>query len=273
MNKLILLLFVSFFTMTATFATDHQNSSSPNSLGNLPLELLGEIAQYLDPKDIYRIKKMTGDRNLEAKLSQPSANLLSGPVAEFDLSKKGATEALIDLLKSSKSDVKLKLRGVTLENLVSILPYCEPVVSLDLFKNNIGDAGAQALAGSEHLRNLTSLNLAWNKIGAAGAEHIATLTKLTSLDLGWNEIGDAGAEHIAKLINLTSLKLIDNQIGAAGAKHIATLTNLTSLYLPHNQIGAAGAEHIATLTNLTSLDLGMNRIGDAGAQALAGSNT
>ena len=172
MNKPILLLFVSFFTMTATFATDHQNSSSPNSLGNLPPEVHGEIAQYLDPKDIYRIKKMTGDRNLEAKLSQPSANLLSGPVAEFDLSKKGATEALIDLLKSSKYDVKLKLRGVTLENLVSIRPYCEPVVSLDLFNNNIGDAGAQALAGSEHLRNLTSLDLGGNNIGDGSKQAI-----------------------------------------------------------------------------------------------------
>ena len=116
-------------------------------------------------------------------------------------------------------------------------------------------------------QNLTSLNLDNNHIGAAGAQHLASLTGLTSLNVGWNSIGEAGAQHLASLTGLTSLNLESNHIGPEGAQHLASLTGLTSLNVRSNSIGAAGARHLASLTGLTSLDVGYNSIGNAGKQA------
>ncbi|MCP5092874.1 MAG: hypothetical protein GY949_18325, partial [Gammaproteobacteria bacterium] len=140
------------------------------------------------------------------------------------------------------------------------------LTSLNLSSNRLGDAGAQHLAA---LTNLTSLDLRGNKLGDAGAQHLAALTNLTSLDLRNNKLGDAGAQHLAALINLTRLNLNDNDLGDAGAQHLAALTNLTSLNLYNNKLGEAGAQHLAALTNLTSLDLSVNDLGEAGAKHLA----
>jgi GTPase SAR1 family protein len=92
----------------------------------------------------------------------------------------------------------------------------------------------------QSLASVTSLNLWGNNIGEAGAKELATLTALTSLDLRDNTIGDAGAKELATLTALTSLDLRNNTIGEAGAKELATLTALTSLDLGGNTIGEAG---------------------------------
>ena len=98
------------------------------------------------------------------------------------------------------------------------------------------------------LLNLTSLNLWNNNIGDAGAQALAGLVNLTSLDLWNNNIGDAGAQALAGLVNLTSLDLSDNRIGAAGAQALAGLVNLTSLDLWNNDI-----EDISPLVSLRHL--------------------
>jgi small GTP-binding protein len=132
--------------------------------------------------------------------------------------------------------------------------------------NQIGDAGATAVAA---LTQLTSLDLGGNGIGAAGASSLGSLTQLTSLSLSGNEIGDAGASALAALTQLTTLDLRGNEIGDAGASALAALTQLNTLHLCENQIGAAGASALAILTQLTSLDLSENQIGAEGAAALA----
>ena len=66
---------------------------------------------------------------------------------------------------------------------------------------------------------LTSLDLGSNQIGDAGATAIAAIlpsTQLTSLDLWYNQIGDVGATAIAAILpstKLTSISLWNNQIG------------------------------------------------------------
>jgi internalin A len=91
---------------------------------------------------------------------------------------------------------------------------------------------------------LTSLALGGNQIGDAGATALARMTGLTSLALKGNQIGDAGAEALARLTGLTSLNLGRNQIGDAGATALARMTGLSSLVLGGNQIGDAGASAI-----------------------------
>src|ERR1035437_2752229 len=64
---------------------------------------------------------------------------------------------------------------------------------------------------------LTTLNLAYNSIGEAGAKAIAGMGSLTQLDISDNSIGDAGAKAIAGMGSLTQLEISDNSIGEAGA--------------------------------------------------------
>ena len=142
---------------------------------------------------------------------------------------------------------------------------------LVLWGIDLGDAGAHSIA--EHLRQLTSLNIGYNKIGDAGARSIAEhLTQLTWLSVSGNQIGKAGARAIAEhLTQLTSLSVSGNQIGKAGARAIARhVTRLTSLSVSNCNIGDAGARAIAEhLTQLTSLNVADNKIGEAGARAIA----
>jgi uncharacterized protein (TIGR02996 family) len=96
--------------------------------------------------------------------------------------------------------------------------------SLDLSFNNIGGAGARALAASPTLAGLTTLILSGNGIGPAGARALAAspnLSGLTTLNLSGNGIGDGdgGAEALAaseRLTRLTALDLSWNDIGDAG---------------------------------------------------------
>ena len=130
------------------------------------------------------------------------------------------------------------------------------LVALDLKYNDLGSAGAEALAKSPHLTNLRELNLSSNGIGEAGAKALAQsphLTNLRELDLTANGIREAGARALAKSPHLTNLRVLN---------------------LEYNKIGPAGAEALAQsphLTNLRELNLRSNRIGKAGARALKNS--
>ncbi|KJE97751.1 hypothetical protein, variant [Capsaspora owczarzaki ATCC 30864] len=157
--------------------------------------------------------------------------------------------------------------------------------SLDLNQEQIGDAGARAIAEALKVnKTLTSLNLGWNQIGSDGAQEIAEALKvnttLTKLYLESNEIANAGALAIAEALKvnrtLTELYLRDTRIGGAGAQAIAEAlrvnTKLTLLDLEVNQIGDTGAQAIADAlkvnTTLTSLTLQGNCIGNVGVQAI-----
>jgi uncharacterized protein (TIGR02996 family) len=60
-------------------------------------------------------------------------------------------------------------------------PHLSRIASLNLWRNAIDDAGAQALAASPHLGRLTWLELGQNRIGAAGLEALFASPGLPSL--------------------------------------------------------------------------------------------
>jgi hypothetical protein len=78
------------------------------------------------------------------------------------------------------------------------------LTTLELYNNQIGDAGAVALA-----------------------EALRTNTSLTTLNLSGNQIGDAGAVALAIALrtntSLTALWILDNQIGYAPRQEIERL--------------------------------------------------
>jgi len=79
------------------------------------------------------------------------------------------------------------------------------VKDLYLFRNQLGDAGAEAIAAMLRTnRSLTDLDLRSNKIGDAGAEAIAAMLRtnrsLTELNLNGNRIGDAGKKALREAV-------------------------------------------------------------------------
>jgi len=145
----------------------------------------------------------------------------------------------------------------------------ESVMSLFLSDNQIGNAGAQAIAEA----------LGAGTVYPEGEGNV--YTSLNLLDLDNNSIGDAGAHALAEalLVNasLKRLNLNDNKIGDDGARAIADALNvntaLMELNLSKNQIGASGTQAISDALkvnkSLTRLNLDNNPIGDAGAQSIA----
>ena len=76
---------------------------------------------------------------------------------------------------------------------------------MQLWRNNIGDDGAKAIAEALKVNPvLTFLNLRWNDIGDNGARAIAEALKvnavLTKLNLEDNNLGDAGEKAVRKAV-------------------------------------------------------------------------
>jgi serine/threonine protein kinase/hemoglobin-like flavoprotein/Ran GTPase-activating protein (RanGAP) involved in mRNA processing and transport len=165
---------------------------------------------------------------------------------------------------------------------VTELVDCEALTTLTVLRlgrNEIGCAGAEAIAASSRLSGLRRLDLSGNRLGSTGAEALARsrhLVRLEALVLAGNGIGTRGAEALAgSALPLKELDLADNDVQAAGARALAgsaSLTELETLGLRGNGIGSDGAGAIAvsrTLTAIRRLDLANNGIGPSGAAALA----
>merc|ERR1719197_34946 len=98
-----------------------------------------------------------------------------------------------------EGDGGVGIKNARFKMLVRLVPRSAQK-SLFLFGNNIGDAGAQALAPELPHTGITELHLQGNHIGAAGAQALAPElphTCITHLYLNANHIGDAGAQALA----------------------------------------------------------------------------
>ena len=134
------------------------------------------------------------------------------------------------------------------------------LTELTVYKESIGDAGANALAEALKVnKTLMALGVSCNSIGQAGAIALADALKvnntLTTLNASGNSIGAAGAIAIAKALKVNK--------------------TLTELYVGGNSISEAGASALAGAlkvnNTLTELDAGGNGIGKSGRGALGAS--
>jgi len=156
-----------------------------------------------------------------------------------------------------------------LENLRVLCRYTR-ITTLNLGYNDVGVAGAQALAANQ---TITTLSLRQNNVGDAGAQALAGNHTITTLDLGSNYVGVAGAQALAGNHTITTLHLWNNHVGDAGAQALAGNRTITTLDLFHNNVGDAGAQALAGNQTITTLDVLHNHIGLAGRQALLASRT
>eukprot|EP00397_Hematodinium_sp_SG-2012_P000280 GEMP01000280.1.p1 GENE.GEMP01000280.1~~GEMP01000280.1.p1 ORF type:complete len:1292 (+),score=221.04 GEMP01000280.1:388-4263(+) len=160
------------------------------------------------------------------------------------------------------------------------------LTELELYHNNIGDAGVMALG---HMlktnRGLAKLNLrsniATDKGCQALVEGMTHNSILTEVELSVNKISDAGTVALGRMLKtnraLTKLGLSGNQVTdegcrmlAEGLRHNSTLKEVDLLW---NKIGGAGAvafgKMLKTNRALTKLDLSINHVTDRGCQAVA----
>jgi len=107
---------------------------------------------------------------------------------------------------------------------------------LFLNNNNVGDAGAQALARNTTLRKLVLIG---NHVGDAGAQALARNTTLTDLWLGSNNVSDPGAEALAGNTTLLTLGLDNSNVGDAGAQPLVRNATFTDIDLDDNDMSHA----------------------------------
>jgi uncharacterized protein (TIGR02996 family) len=161
---------------------------------------------------------------------------------------------------------------------------------LNLYRNDqLGDQGAETLAGATFAHQLTDLDLGGTSLTDAGAKILAgcsQLKQLRRLVLGTrfgsgNRVGAEGTKALLTspfLSSLTQVELSDNPIGAGGAEALAAwpwLANVRDLCLRQCNIGSEGLAALARsphLGNVVYIELLRNDIGAEGAIALAGAS-
>ena len=206
-------------------------------------------------------------------------------------------KALAKALEANEFVQELDFNGnqIGFEGILAIAQTIEknpqlPLQTLNLWENEIGDAGTQVLMKAlAKNRTLQYLDLSANQIGFEAAQAIAQTIEnnpqlpLQQLNLSRNKIGNAGTQvlmgALAKHRTLQYLNLSDNQIGFEAAQAIAQTIEknpqlpLQTLDLCKNEIGDAGTQvlmgALAKHRTLQYLNLSDNQIGIKGAQAIA----
>jgi Ran GTPase-activating protein (RanGAP) involved in mRNA processing and transport len=147
--------------------------------------------------------------------------------------------------------------------------------SLSLWDRGLRDEDVDELARCDALRELTSLDLGWNQIGPAGARALATspvLANLEWLNLYHNDILDEGACALAaaQLPRLRGLNMCRNGLTPRAAAAIRRdMPELRKLHAGCNALGDDGIAMLATLEHLEELNVRKNGIGPDGATTLA----
>ena len=269
---------------------------------NLAWSLLGEAAFTLAPAiallttltllDLHRNRPAQFD-NPGVKPLVPALSCLSARLADLDLADNDLSAAQLAspiALLTALTRLSLMHIWICANGAHALAPaldrLSERLADLDLARNNLGAAGAAALASPIGLQTaLTRLCLDQNGLGADGAAALAPalndLSRLASFSMSKNYIGAAGtgalAPPLGRLTALTLLQLNCNDIGDDGAASLAPvlsgLSRLAGLALKRNDIRAAGAAALAPalgcLPALTFLDLSHNYLRHAGLQHLA----
>ena len=153
---------------------------------------------------------------------------------------------------------------MTLTRLLVRMADLQGLHTLDVAYNDLGEAGARALAKSQIFQGLHTLNVASNDLGEAGARALAeaaSLQGLRTLNVASNDLGEAGARALAKSIslqNLLTLDLRNNQLSSLPPE-IGSFSMLKRLDLDGNQLSSLPPE-IGSLSTLETLDLRNNQL-------------
>jgi uncharacterized protein (TIGR02996 family) len=158
----------------------------------------------------------------------------------------------------------------------------ETVARSEINRNQIADAGAQALAGSRNFLEVRRLVLDGNRISSRGLyylAHTSAFATLRELSLRSNDIDDDGLRTLAIGAAAPTLDRLDlaanygiTGAGIAALAESPRLATITALDLRRCAVGLVGARALAEsphVANLRDLDLSYCSIDNDGARALA----
>lgn len=144
---------------------------------------------------------------------QPAAD----PALKSALDKVNATGASLMPIAADGKTYRFTALNVAKEftdaGLTPLAPIADKVVSLDLARTKVTDAGLAAVAA---MKNLTELHLEGTAVSDAGLDHLKGLAVLEYLNLYNTKVTDAGLTKIAGLSKLKSLYLWQSGVTKAG---------------------------------------------------------
>ena len=189
----------------------------------------------------------------------------------------------LEEIKNSREE-SLVLSGQVLDDedvirIATILKKNPFIKKVDFSYNNIGNAGAVAIAEVETLEELDFHNgLSGyddyeNHIGPSGIKSLASST-LKKLNLSGNPVGNDGIVYLANNSTIVELIVDDCEISSKGIKEffkINTTTKKASFRV--NNIGDDGLSTIHLNHTIEELDLSLCGISDLGAQFIAANDS
>jgi len=203
----------------------------------------------------------------DAKL--PRLEVLNASVCE--LGDAGLAKLLASKTLPALAALELHDNELTKKTCAALATTALPIRSLQLTGIAAGPEGAKVVAAAK-LPKLVSLDLSRAKIGDAGATALAELeTKLVGLYLSDNAITAKGAQALARspaTKGLRDLNLDRNPIGDAGlAALVETLRGLERVWLAQCGLTGAAVAELAKLPSLRDIELRGNKLGTAGEAA------
>lgn len=128
----------------------------------------------------------------------------------------------------------------------SLLPIASGVSSYRFTALNVakefGDAGLDALLPVAE--SIVSLDLARTQVTDAGLAKVAKMSALKELRLDNTGIGDAGLVHLSGLKNLEYLNVYGSKVTDGGIQNLAGLSNLKALYVWQTGVTKAGVAQL-----------------------------
>jgi Leucine-rich repeat (LRR) protein len=183
----------------------------------------------------------------------------------------------LEVAATNRVDGKLRMNDAGVAHLAGITR----LISLNLFRSNVGGEGMARLAEFSALeslnlaetnvrltkeapwstfRNLRSLNLSGCAITDGALARLADMGLLETLDLSHTDVTDAGLVHLERLSALRRLSLADTSVSGPGLQSLQRLPQLEILDLRGTKITDDHLADIATLGELRTLRLDRARI-------------
>ena len=256
-----------------------------NRIGNAGVKSLAEQPFPISLEAIYLQDNNIGDAGIIALAQNLQQNARSNPILKIKNNKFGneGKQALRNAgYHELQDDTWIRDISKPAPAPAMVMPAVDKHGILDLSNLELGDAGI--IARAPHFpEGMTQLLLKSNNIGSAGAEAIANnlfrAPGLQNILLNDNHIGIEGVRAIVQNLpaDFEDLMLSSNNLGDAGVEALVAHPlppKLETLILSHNNIGDAGIIALAQslqqhpIANHSMLILAGNEFGDEGEQAL-----
>lgn len=195
---------------------------------------------------------------------QPAAD----PALKAALDKVNATGASLMPIAADGKTYRFTALNVAKEftdaGLAPLAPIADKVVSLDLARTKVTDAGLAAVAA---MKNLTELHLEGTGISDAGLDHLKGLAALEYLNLYNTKVTDKGLTTLAGLSKLKSLYLWQSGVTKAGVT--ALKAKLPKTHINNGWTAEDDAKPVAIVAAATPAAAAPAKAGEAAKPAAA----